>query len=100
VRLRWSRRAASQLFEAADYLEDARRGAGDGLYTAVDRVVALIKEQPWAFPGEPHAAHPNVRRALVLRYGYWLVYRIEGNDVEILVLAFWSTRQHPHGWMR
>ena len=47
--LRWSQRAASQLFEAADYLDGERPGTGDRLYTAVDQVVAIIKEQPGLF---------------------------------------------------
>lgn len=70
------------------------------MYAAVDRLVALIKEQPEAFPREPHTPHTNVRRALVVRYKYWLVYRVERGEVEILVLAFWSTRRRPDGWMR
>jgi toxin ParE1/3/4 len=98
VILRWSRRAANQLFDAADYLEDRRPGAGNRLYVAVDHVVAIIKEQPWAFPREPDAAHSEVRRALVRRFGYWLIYRV--GDADAVVLAFWPTRRHPEGWRR
>ena len=96
--LRWSQRAASQLFEAADYLDSERPGTGDRLYAAVDQVVAIIKEQPWAFPRDPHDPRPEVRRALVVRYAYWIIYRVEGDQVQIVVLTFWPTRRHPEGW--
>ena len=71
MKLRWSQRAATQLFEAADDLEGERPGTGDRLYTAVDRLVALIKEHPWAFPREPHQERNDVRHALELRYNDW-----------------------------
>jgi plasmid stabilization system protein ParE len=100
VILRWSRRAASQLFSAADYLESERPGTGERLYAAVDRVVAIIKDQPWVFPHDPHDPRPEVRRALVERYGYWIIYRVNGDAVEVLVLTFWSTRRRPGGWRR
>jgi hypothetical protein len=99
VRLRWSTRAAGQLFEAAAFLEH-RAGAGEALYDAVDRLVGLIRDQPRAFPAEPYAEKAEIRRALLPRFGYWLIYRVQGDDVEVLVLSFWSTHRRPEGWPR
>ena len=56
--LRWSRRAAGQLFDAADYLEKARPGSAERLYAEVDLLASRIKEQPWSFASEPHALIP------------------------------------------
>jgi plasmid stabilization system protein ParE len=100
VTLRWAQRAARQLFEAADYLERERPGTAERLYAAMDRVVAIIKTQPWGFPHDPDDPRQEVRRALVSKYGYWIIYRIEDNEVHVLVLAFWSTRRRPGGWQR
>lgn len=100
MKLRWSRRAAVQLFEAAEYLEGERPGTGERLYASVDGLAALIKEAPLSFPREPHAKGSDIRRALVLRYGYWLIYRVAEGEAELLVLAFWPTRRRPEGWRR
>jgi plasmid stabilization system protein ParE len=82
VIVRWSRRAASQLFKAADELEGKRPGTGERIYEAVERLVAIVREQPRAFARDPHETREEVRRALVDRFGYWIVYRVEEDVVE------------------
>jgi plasmid stabilization system protein ParE len=98
VKVRWSQRAATQLFEAADYLEHERPGTGERFYAAVDRIVAILRDQPRAFARAHEETGADVRRALVIRYGYWLIYRIVGENVEVVMVAVWSTRRDPEGW--
>lgn len=96
--VRWSTRAAGQLFRAADTLERRRAGTGERLYDAVDAIVAILREQPRAFARATDEQRVEIRRALVARYGYWIIYRVDGEAIEVLVLAFWSTRRQPEGW--
>lgn len=96
--VRWSPRAARQLFRAADELQERRPGTGERLHAAVDEVVAVLREQPRAFERWSQRESVEIRRALVKRYGYWIIYRVDGDVIEVLVVAFWPTRRHPEGW--
>jgi len=96
VRVRWSARAADQLVDAVRYEEAERAGSGAALLGAVDDLTALLLSLPRLLPAVPGAEPPEVRRALLRRWGYWLVYDLRGD--EIVVLALWHGRRSPGGW--
>lgn len=94
--VRWSARAAGQLVEAVRYQESERAGSGAALLKAVDELAALIPSLPRIFPTVPSLGPPEVRRALIRRWGYWLVYQVREGDV--VILAVWHGRRSPDGW--
>jgi hypothetical protein len=100
VIVRWSQRAATQLFEAGDYLDHERPGTSEKLYAAAQEISILVGHQPRAFRRAHEIADGEVREALVERYGHWMVFEIFEARGECLVLAFWPTRRRPYGWRR
>ncbi len=100
MKLRWSRRAQTQFHEAILYLEEQRPGAGLGFHAAVGELADLVQRQPRACPRVPGIELGEVRRALVSRYGYWLVFGIVNEGAEGTMLAVWSTRRRPLGWTK
>lgn len=94
--VRWTRRAAEQLREAALYLEAARSGAGRSFIDQVEAILAAAAANPLLFPRVPHVPGNEVRRGLIRRYSYWVIYEMGPDD--LLVLAVWHGSRTPEGW--
>jgi plasmid stabilization system protein ParE len=94
--VRWTTRASAQLQEAATYLETARSGTGLPFVDQVEAILQFASGYPEIFPRVPDVLGNEVRRGLVSRYGYWIIYEIRQGD--ILVLAIWHGKREPEGW--
>jgi plasmid stabilization system protein ParE len=94
--IRWTTRAATQLQEAATYLESARSGTGLPFVDQVEAILQVASNHPEIFPRAPRVEGNQVRRGLVRRYGYWIIYEIRQND--LLVLSIWHGAREPEGW--
>lgn len=94
--VRWTTRAAEQLREAATYLEEARSGTGLPFVDDVEAILQVASEHPEIFPRVPGVEGNEVRRGLVRRYGYWIIYELRPDD--LLVLAVWHGAREPEGW--
>lgn len=96
--IRWTTRAAKQLQEAATYLEQERKGTGLPFVDQVEAVLKVASTHPKLFPRVPKVAGNVVRRGLVLRYGFWIIYEIRAKD--LLVLSVWHGSREPEGWRK
>ena len=96
LKVRWTTRAADQLVDGATYIEARRPGAGVKLIGQVEAAVSAASENPRMFPRVPDT-EGEVRRALIRRYGYWVVYEIAPRDV-LVILAVWHGARAPSGW--
>src|SRR5947207_14163721 len=96
--IRWTTRAADQLQEAAVYLEQERKGIGLPFVDQVEAVLQVASIHPEVFPRVPEVTGNEVRRGLVRRYGYWIIYEIRAED--LLVLAVWHGAREPEGWRK
>lgn len=94
--VRWTTRAASQLIEAGTFLERERPGAGYGFLEQVESILAVAADHPAIFPRVPDVAGNAVRRGLVRRYGYWVIYEVRPDN--LLVLSIWHVARRPEGW--
>ena len=94
--VRWTARASNQLEESAAYLHRARSGAGADFVDHVQRLLEIAAEHPLAFPKVPRTRGSDVRRGLVRKYGYWIIY--ERHDECVLVLSVWHGARRPGGW--
>lgn len=94
--VRWTARAAVQLEEAGLYLERARLGAGIEFVDQVEAILQVAAEHHAIFPRVPGVPGKEVRRGLVRRYGYWVIY--ESDSDGLLVLAIWHGAREPEGW--
>ena len=91
-------RAAQQLTEAVSYLEAQRPGAGWTLHELVERMTERIVALPRSFPRVPARVTGEVRRGLIGRYGYWLIFELLPDSRAAVVLSLWPTRRRPDGW--
>ncbi|MFS8067062.1 MAG: hypothetical protein ACMG6S_11885 [Byssovorax sp.] len=57
-----------------------------------------ITTQPRSFPRVPVLVNGEVRRGLIRRYGYWLIFEVLTEPAAAVVLSFWPTRRRPDGW--
>ena len=94
--VRWTTRASTPLQEAAVYLEEARACIGLAFVDDVEAILLVASEHPRIFPRVPDVVGNEVRRGLVRRYGYWIIYEIRQDD--LLVLSVWHGMREPGGW--
>ena len=79
-------------------LEEFRSGAGVGFVDQVEAILQIAGQHPATFPAVPGVGGNEVRRGLIRKYGYWVVYEIRPDN--LLVLAVWHGARDPQGWRR
>ena len=92
--LRIEPEALAELQEAASWYERKRPGLGVQFVDAVDGTVARIHQLPFAFP--MILERPQVRRALLRRFPYAVVFSVR--DEAIHVLAYAHAKRRPLHW--
>ncbi len=84
--------AEAELAQAIDYYEDCENGLGFDfameVYNAIDRIVLYPEGWP--------TLSDDIRRSLVRRFPYGILYAIE-ND-EIIILAVMNLHREPNYW--
>jgi len=78
--------------EARQWYEAERIGLGDELIDAVDEVLARVQRAPRLYA----KVFQELRLALVRRFPYAVVYRID--DDQITVVAVYHMHRDPRGW--
>ena len=84
--------ARTELREARDWYETQSPGLGLEFGRAVDAALAAIRRHPEAYP----VVEEDIRRAILRRFPYQLLYYCEGAD--LVVLACYHHRRDPQGW--
>lgn len=84
--------AEAELNDAADFYEARRRGLGMALVSEVYLAIQRIQHYPLAWPVMEH----TIRRALVRRFPYGIIY-IARNDC-IYILAVMHLHRSPNYW--
>ncbi len=84
--------AENELYETAEYYESIQDGLGFSFLDHVQSALNSIVENPspWA------EISPNIRRRLVNRFPYGVLYREEAK--EIVILAIMHLRKKPNCW--
>lgn len=96
--VRLSAEAIDELVEAAAWYRARRRGLESEFLAEVDRVLPLIGTSPAAFPRLLDLpADLVVRRALLPRFPYALVFMDLGEHVRILAVA--HAKRRPGYWL-
>lgn len=86
--------ASAELEAAVRWYEAQRRGLGAEFYAAVIDCIDQIKAHPES--GAAAFGEPDVRRVLVKRFPYQVVYRLRSKDLQIL--AFAHLKRRPEFW--
>lgn len=89
--------ARDELRAAIRYSEADRTGRGARLEAAVSHVLGRLRRLPRSAPRWPHLRSPfEIRRALVKRHPYLVVYAILPDQLVIIALA--HTSKQPGYW--
>lgn len=84
--------AEAEFFEAIDYYESCEQGLGYDFSIEIHSTIQYIINYPSAWP--PFSG--DIRRCLVNRFPYGVIYSIEGND--IFILAIMNLHREPNYW--
>jgi len=84
--------AEDDLHEAAAWYDAQQRGLGDAFLRSVEASFARIRRLPTSFPAD----ESGVRSALLRRFPYAVLFRIQEKRIE--VIAVWHGRRDPQGW--
>ena len=85
--------AKRELNEAAQYYEAERHGLGQAFVTEVERCTEAIVRHPEAGA----VVHGSVRRRLIRRFPYALLYSVRPGSVRIL--AVMNLKRRPAYWV-
>ena len=94
VGIRVAAAASAELEEAVRWYENQRSGLGSEFHAEVVRTLSLIAEYPES--GTSAFGDAALRRVLVKRFPYQVIYR--SNERGLLILAFAHLRRRPGFW--
>jgi plasmid stabilization system protein ParE len=84
--------AEAELLEAARFYEARLAGLGEQFLNEFDRAIARIEATPEAW----QKVEDDLRRYVMHRFPYGIYYRVEGEELRILVIKHHS--RHPEYW--
>jgi plasmid stabilization system protein ParE len=88
-------RARTELIDAQDWYENEAPGLGRRFRTAVEAVIQRMSATPCQFP----VIYKNVRRALLRRFPYALMFVIEADETLTVIACFHGSRDPAH-WQK
>jgi plasmid stabilization system protein ParE len=83
------------LIDAQDWYENEAPGLGGGFRAAVDAVVERMSANPRQFP----VVYKSIRRALLRRFPYALMFVIEADETLTIIACFHGSRDPAH-WQK
>jgi plasmid stabilization system protein ParE len=87
--------ARAELIDAQDWYENEAPGLGRLFRSAVDAVTARMSANPRQFP----VVYKSIRRALLRRFPYALMFVIEADGTLTVIACFHGSRDPAH-WQK
>lgn len=84
--------AKQEIRDAAEYYEMQAKGLGTDFTDRIHAAMLDVCENPESWP----VVEQGVRRRLICRFPYGLLYRIDKDDV--VILAVMHLARHPNYW--
>ena len=84
--------AGKELLDARDYYDDMIFGLGKKFVVEIERCLSIIKSNPLAYP----IIRENVRKAVVIKFPFSILYRVDENA--IYILAVMHQKRKPRYW--
>jgi plasmid stabilization system protein ParE len=91
----FTRAARTELIEAQDWYENEAPGLGRHFRAAVDTLIERMSANPLQFP----VVYKSVRRALLHRFPYALMFAIDADGALIVLACFHGSRDPAH-WQK
>ena len=92
-RIRFHELAGKKLLDARDYYDDLVYRLGEEFVIEVERCLNIIKTNPLAYP----VLKQNVRKAVVIKFPFSILYRVEKDN--IYILAVMHQKRNPKYWV-
>lgn len=92
MKSRLTAEAELDLLEAIRWYDERDQELADDLLRRVYKCIASVERSPRLFP----IVHRQMRRALVRRFPYQILYEIESE--EIIIYAIYHSARDPHVW--
>ena len=89
--------AVEELVEAAGFYESKRVGLGAVFLDEGEDLISVIGERPLSFPRLERPSEPVVRRALLSRFPYGLVFFDIGHEIRVVAVA--HAKRDPGYWL-
>ena len=74
--------AGKELLDARDYYDEMVFGLGKLFVSEIERCLSIIKTNPLAYP----VIKKNIRKAVVIKFPYSILYRVEKENIFILAV--------------
>ena len=94
--LRIAEPASRELSEAVRWYNAQRTGLGSELLAAIEGVLSDVAEHPLQGSPVPGVARDRLRRMLVRRFPYQVVYEV--NPDQVVVIAVAHLKRRPGYW--
>ncbi|MBN1602716.1 MAG: type II toxin-antitoxin system RelE/ParE family toxin [Chitinispirillaceae bacterium] len=85
--------AELEMLDAARFYELQATGLGGDFLNKIEQAIKDISEDPEKWP----TIHVQIRRRLIHRFPYALLYRIDPD--EVLIIATMHLHRHPDYWI-
>ena len=85
--------AEQEMFDAARYYEMQAPGLGHDFLDKVEMALQDLVDSPERWP----VVQDDIRRRLIRRFPYSLLYRIDPS--EVVILAVMHQKRHPSYWL-
>jgi len=86
--------AELDIIEAVRWYDERDQKLGDDLLRHVYQCIASIEANPRRYP----IVHRQMRRALVRRFPFQILYEIE--SAEVIIYAIYHSARDPEAWQR
>ncbi len=98
TRLRLSPETLDELADAALWYEGRRDGLGREFLDSIEALFPIIASRPRSFPRLANIAEPlEVRRALLGRFPFAIVYLVGAREIRVLAVA--HAKREPSYWL-
>jgi plasmid stabilization system protein ParE len=94
---RLSREALQEMANASSWYESKQPGLADRFMEDIENQIALVREHPSAFPVLKDTSTAEVRRALLPRFPYALVFFELSTEIRIVAVA--HQKRRPGYWL-
>jgi plasmid stabilization system protein ParE len=92
------REANAEMTEAYNWYQSKKKGLGSEFLRALNERLTAIERTPTSYPVVHEHGSRHLRRALLRRFPYSLIYFIEGQV--IIVIACFHGSRDPKDWQR
>ena len=100
TQVRFAPEVPDELAEAVLWYEARRQGLGSEFLDEVEAILPLVASSPRSFPRlQGVNATLEIRRALLARFPYALVFLVQQEQEDVRVLAVAHAKRRPGYWL-